>query len=292
MLAEDVVVCQAEEYIDNLWFFLHHRERDDDLLLGLTCYFDDSGTDDGSPFVTIGGPLLSRIQAKEMSRKWAQLIQSNKLEPPLHMKDFVGHGKLSTWPREFKRGLFRDACRIVNEHKLYSVSISISRDEFNHELAEDVRSDLIGPYAMAFFTAVALTQGACQKTVLLKDSRIAYLVDRGAAHSEQLDAAHKVISDIEKKSGQGNTGTLGFETDDSCAPLQAADMIAWAARRRQLDGSFSPGFEPLEDVLAETEHPYHAHVQMPLHGIKMLATPINNWITKFGEIPKLENIIR
>src|ERR1035438_5480984 len=108
----DSSCCEEQEsYIDDLWFLLHHSEGEDRVVVGLTCYLDDAGSDGGSPLVTCGGPLMSRADFKEFSKRWGTMYGRNQfsgytLEPPLHMADFVGHGKYAGLYPEFKRHLF------------------------------------------------------------------------------------------------------------------------------------------------------------------------------------------
>ena len=45
------------------------------------------------------------------------MLSERKMEPPLHMKDFVGMGKYAGWYPEFKRELFLAASKIINELK-------------------------------------------------------------------------------------------------------------------------------------------------------------------------------
>ena len=117
--------------MEDLWFLLHHSEDEDAAVLGLTAYLDDSGTDAFSPLVTIGGPFQTRIQFKAFSERWNKMLAKHKIEPPLHMTDFSGMGKYAgLWP-EFKRSLFIDVAQLVNEHKLYSLSVSVSQKDFD-----------------------------------------------------------------------------------------------------------------------------------------------------------------
>jgi Protein of unknown function (DUF3800) len=290
-LAQDVEQAEAE-YLDDLWFLLHHSEADDCLVTSLTAYFDDSGSDETSSLVTIGGPVMSRIQFKEFSVRWERMLAKHRISAPLHMTDFVRPGKYCTRGSEMKRALFGDVARLTNEHKLYSVSVGVPQGEFKTELSEDVRNNLIGPYGFAFFAAVSLNFVTCG---LLKtgDRRISYLVDRGFCHEEQLDAAHLVLVRNEIiKGGFRHIGALTFETDDHVPALQSADAIAWASRRRQLDGALPEGFEPLNELLRDDADGLHAHIQMPREGIKFLADPINSWISRKGGIPRLVDIMR
>jgi len=123
--------------------------------------------------------------------------------------------------------------------------------------------------------------------------RLAYLVDEGSAHPEQLRAAHAVVAAIEKRSdGFRPTAGIGFDTDDRIPALQAADVIAWASRRRHLEGALPEEFVPLNEVLQERVAPTHGHLDLPMGGIKMLADPINRWIERKGSIPTLADIIQ
>src|SRR5580698_4600655 len=104
-------VSELEDYIDDLWFTLQHSEDDDRLVLGLRFYLDDSGSDDGSEMVTCGGLLMTRIDFKHFSARWAKMFELNKflghsLEQPLHTSDFVGMGKHASLRPELKRALF------------------------------------------------------------------------------------------------------------------------------------------------------------------------------------------
>jgi len=284
-------VDEQAEYIDDLWFLLHDSEDEGEIVLGLTSYFDDSGSDDGSPLVTIGGPAMSRIQFKEFSKRWGRMLTKHRVEPPLHMSDFAGSGKYAGWYPEMKRALFLDASALINQHKLYSMSIAISQSEFRSELSEEVRKNLIGPYAFAFFIAIA-THQTLSDNMKTGPLRTSYLVDTGFGREDQLREAHSVIVTLEKRAGGfRHTGALGFDTDDRVPALQAADVISWASRKRQL-GGLTEGFEPLSEVLNQDRITAHAHIPLPKEGIKMLADPVNLWISMRGVVPNLSDVVR
>jgi hypothetical protein len=209
----------------------------------------------------------------------------------LHMSDFVGHGKYAGLYPELKRNLFLAVAKLINEHKLYSVSISVSQTDFGKMLSREVRKTLIGPYAFAFFAIVLVNRQVSKK---LRDGpvRIAYLVDRGFGHQEQLNQAHEVIVRLEKAVGEFRyTGALATDTDDDIPALQAADAIAWASRQISLNGALPEGFEPLAEVLRGNIKPPHQRIHIPKDGIQMLAEPINAWISKNGRMPQITDIV-
>jgi len=296
-------LTELGEYLDDLWFLLHHSEDEDRCVLGLSWYLDDSGSDDGSLLVTCGGLLMTRLDFKHFSTRWAKLYEKYQqhkfsgytLEPPLHMKDFAGGGKYAGLRPEFKRALFLDVARIINDHKLYSMSIAVPQNYFSDELPENVRKVLIGPYAFAFFSLILGHQYLSQNHKQ-GPFKAAYLVDCGFEHYEQLVEVHRVILGIEKGiakefGGYRHTGALGQDSDDRVPALQAADAIAWTSRRMELKGALPEGFEPLAEILREEgSHPLHVTIPVDLNAIKMLATPINKWIAKYGRLPSLADI--
>jgi hypothetical protein len=296
---ESVSAFEQARYIDDLWFLLHHSEEGDRLVfvLGLTCYLDDSGSDNESPLVTCGGLLMTRIQFKAFSGRWAKMYQRDQfsgysLKPPLHMKDFTGMGKYAGLPVEFKRAIFRDVAKLINDHKLYSISVAVSQIDFARELTEDVRKTLIGPYAFAFLALLGAHQFLSSQQ-RLGPIKTAYLVDHGFGHHEQLAQAHKLIVDFEVAlRGPRHTGAMATDSDDGVPPLQAADVISWASRKMELSKALPVGFEPLGTILLEEPPPRHRTLTIPRDGIRMLANPVNKWISEHGSVPQLADIVQ
>jgi len=275
----------VSEYLDSLWFLLHHSEDRNRRVVGLTSYLDDSGTHDGSAVVVIGGPVMSRIQFKAFCRRWKALLHKYRIPEPLHMKDF---SSLGLYP-EMRVAFLRAASKLINEHKLYSLSVAIPEDDFKDQLSKDVQKNLIGPYALAFMSLVLANQHL--SATRHHDGKTAYLIDQGSSHPEQLLEAHALLLDRDRERKHHHTGAIAFDSDDNVPALQAADLIAWSARQRDLD-RLSGDLAPLHDALQDKKGPSHAHIQIPAQGIRMFAEPINHWITTKGFMPTLRDFIR
>lgn len=293
------IAAVGQEYLEYLWHLMHHYESEDGKVMALTSYLDDSGSDDRSPVTVIGGPVMAKDAFRTFNDKWSILLDRYRIPPPFHMNDFVRpKGKHVSMYRELKLALFSDVTNLINEHKLYSISVEIPQPEFKTTLPENVRKQLIGPYAFAFFCAVLANQIIGQKSRLLQET-VAYLVDSGFSYGHQLLEAHAAIMAVEKSAGGFHyTGAMAFDTDDRVSALQAADVIAWSARRRSVTG-LAEEFEPLEQLLDE-DPPMeygkwrgpHGHVSMPIEGIEMLAKPIINWLSMRGTVPSLTDFLR
>jgi hypothetical protein len=246
-------------YLDNLWWSLHHSESKDRVVLGLTSYFDDSGSDGPSPITAIGGPAMSRIQFRAFKTRWDKLLFEHRIPQPLKMAHFVRpNGKHIGMRKEMKLSLFRGVSNLINSHKLYSLSISIPQVDFRSVLSPEICKTVAGPYSLAFIC------GAIMHRILGRSTNsqtvVSYVIDSGSAYPEQLVAAHLAITNLERRNNDFRyTGALAFDTDDRVPALQAADVISWSARRRQIDGNLRDEFAPLLEVLSENK-PTHFQV--------------------------------
>lgn len=280
---------------------MHHHESEDQAMMFLTHYCDDSGSDDASPVTAIGGPVMSKERFAVFDDAWARLLHRYRISSPLHMTDFGRpHGKCIGMHFEMKLALFSEVAELINEHKFYSVSIGIPQPDFRALMPDEAAKELTSPYALAFFLTVMLNQGLA-RLISDKETETSYLVDSGSACAQQLLAAHARLLKHEKAEGKfRHTGAMGFDTDDRVSALQAADVIAWSARKRQITGPLAEEFAPLNDVL--DEHPpksvvgkwrgTHAHVNLPAEGIEMWAKPIRNWLLATGKVPTLDDFLR
>ena len=275
-------------YARELWFTMHHSYRPNLATMSLRAYYDDSGTDAASPITVIGGPVMSYEAFVEFEEKWSLLLESYCIPPPLHMKDFYQKGKHGGLPTDVKRELFGKVAKLINEYKFFSISVGVSQADFNAALTEDIRRKLIGPYAFAFFSAILANRSICDQSTQYKKQTISYLLDSGSAGTGQLLAAHGIIANLEKTKGDfRNVGSMTFDTDDRVSALQAADVVAWSARRRA-NGILEGDYSPLNEVLSV---PSHSHIPITENGIKYLSKPIMNWIYLKGKMPSLGEIV-
>jgi hypothetical protein len=208
--------------------------RNQAAVLGLTTYIDDSGSDDGAEHVIAGGILLSRIQARSFNRKWQAIARKHRLELPIHLADFQGHGKHSTILPEMKRCLFIELGNVIKTHRFYTVTVSVRNQDFQAQLSSEVRKALVSSYAFAFLIVVlcnrTLVEEYHRENPILGTRRVSYLVDSGFGHSEQLIEAHTILRLVEKREGENTTGQINFDLDDNWTPLQAADLISGTKR--------------------------------------------------------------
>jgi len=110
---------------------------------------------------------------------------------------------------EMKLALFQGLVNLINEHKSYSISVMVSQADFTSQLTKEVQKTLIGPYALAFFSAIVVNNEWARRQN--PGNRVAYLIDEGSSHTEQLLSAHAVVASVEKTPGEFcYTGTIAL----------------------------------------------------------------------------------
>jgi hypothetical protein len=281
----------SKDYLEHLWWLMHHSYAPGRMIYALTSYLDDSGSDDLSPLTTIGGPVMSRVAFCEFNGQWGPLLKRHRISWPVKMTDFVRpHGRYAGMYPELKMAFLREASKLINEHKLYSIAVEVAGPEFDAQLSEGVRKNLIGPYALAFFSAVLAANSLVSQSRLFANEIISFLVDSGFSHSGQLVLIHAAILEVARRKHEARfVGAMGFDTDERVSALQAADMVAWSGRRKALN-ALCDEFEPLNDLVDPEQR--HAAIPIPKEGIQMFAIPINNWLTACGRLPSFSEFFR
>jgi hypothetical protein len=164
------------------------------------------------------------------------------------MADFVRpYGTHVGIYQELKIALFTEAAGIINNRKDSSFSIVVSNAEFKKAIPPKMQSATIGPYAAAFIGLALLNS----KIANIHDypDKIAYLVDEGSSVAEQLRIGHLLVKAFEKgKTQHVRTGSFAFADDEDVSALQAADVIAWSARRKFSGNDLVNEFAPLNSI--------------------------------------------
>ena len=293
---------KVELYSEQLWWLMHHSENERDRIsIALTSYYDDSGTDGPSPIAAIGGPAMMRESFVHFDGVWRRMLRDYRIESPLHMKDFVRpYGKHVGMHYEMKLALFSEAADIINKHKNFSVSICVPQDDFRSAVPADVAKELMSPYGFAFFCAVIVN---IRSLMLIPDSQVSmgYIVDSGSESSKQLQEAHAELQRLEKgMDGVSHqiTKAMAFDTDDNVSALQAADVVAWSARRREIGNGLTGEFEPLNAVLSPNPDENngwigtHENRLMSSEDISRIAKPIHDWLHTYGKLPSIPDMLR
>ena len=274
-------------HAEGLWWLMQDSDDPERHASVVTCYCDDSGSD---AYAFMGGPVLNRSMFLEFDHKWAKVLDEFRIEPPLHMTEFVRpYGKHIGMHHELKLALFTKVTRLIRNHRIYSVSIGIPLIDFDSLVSSEIARKLARPFTMALMVVVIVNNSFAEEHGYY--GNIAYLVDRGSFGGQFADA-YNMVCDFEKRTGApSHPGNMAFGSDSENCALQAADVIVWAARRRHESG-LTGEFKPLEKLfdfqvaLSGKRTRPHFHDVLSREGIERFARGIETWITKRGVMPR------
>jgi hypothetical protein len=242
---------------------MNHSTNPQRKAVPLSHYIDDSGTHEDSTLVVMGGPVFLQQHSFEFHYEWSRILALHKVTNPISMKRFNQYGDLGHLGRDERIALFQDLVHLINQRKVYSLTAQIDNLDFRTFFPASKYRGLIGPAPVAFFDCMVLD------SITARDhnasGKMAFVVAHSHNDIELVDVHAFMQSHLANKRSQAQTvGSLTFDSPDKVNALQAADLVAWANRRRALGEPFTSGFEPLElltrTVEAESRPPMiHLH---------------------------------
>jgi hypothetical protein len=251
----DKIDVKFSQNINDFWWLMH-RSDDPNRQILVTCYLDDSGTDVHSEHTVVGGILLNKYALQHFENVWPNLLTYHRIKNSLHMKDFGNpEGPYKLWTYENKFKLFADIVALINYLKIYTIAATLNQKQFNSILDKEFKKAM-GIYGMCYM----LCAFSNYKIAELNNykNNIAYVLDLGTKNVGHVIATHRAMRKMQKEDPTmiSNVGTIAFEDDEHVVALQAADMIAWAMRRKLVGLPFLMGYEPIAYLLNEDTH-YH-----------------------------------
>ena len=146
---------------------------------------------------------------------------------------------MKTFPRnrstESNISFFSDVARVINKHKGFSISSTLSTSQFLKYFdglqateGKEKGKHVMGVYGMCFLLSVVMNKLVCEQVG--SKQRTPFVMDTGNNYKHHVVEAYEEIVRMQNLD-EWNMGSLIFTTD-SLNALQAADVIAWSARRR------------------------------------------------------------
>ena len=217
----------------------------------VTCYVDESSTDDKVlPHGVLGAVLFNKDGFLAFDSEWSDLLERYAIEPPLHMNEFGQHGKHGHFDSRQRECLIGEAVHLINTYKIISLSTWLGNREWEEYIDPAIRQ-VYSVYAMCFMGMAVRNRNNTQHNKF--QGRIAYVFDEGNSKKHHVLRAHSVLREAEFDL-RVRLGSLTFEYDTVVTALQAADMVAWAERRRRAGHAFRNGYGPLQDLFSDEHH--------------------------------------
>ena len=202
--------------------------RDQGSVFVLTAYLDESGTDENSSHVIVGGYLFTSEAFKLANLEWKRILDRYRLKS-IHMRDLKASGLSS----ELQAGLVGELAEVISTCEL-GVLVELSMGEYDRLVSASsgkaLATRLISPYAACFGVCVRLLSDWANRGGTA--GTIGYVMDEGNPYRNQIVDIHFGMKNFYKEVGHNvHLGALAFDDDSEVWALQAADMICWEMRR-------------------------------------------------------------
>jgi hypothetical protein len=183
---------------------------------------DESGTHDGSPVVAVGAYMATPAQWRHWTADW------NKAKRPIDVFHSVDSANLRNefegWSEVDRDAFVARLLPVLPRYRLRGQVVGINLNDYEDAMRgrDDLRRLLGTPYTACFHWSVA--------EILLsepKNRRIAFFHETNNFRGEALE----LFASIQRDHNATHRTSLAFGTKQQFTPLQAADVLAFEARR-------------------------------------------------------------
>lgn len=256
MIGMIVINDTSQDLFCSVFGVLPVDERARRLVLALTAYIDDSGGRGYSPVFVLAGYLASVERWADFSLEWRALLDEAGL-PAFHTSQVwrLEWRLIAQGPLRRDRLLVR-AVDCIRRHAERAFVVSVGLDAHAHWFdAGDAKIESMSERFTATFCLCTLLYQYAYRNHYNQTLEVVF--DEGIDGSPlNFIAAFDFFRDLAKRHFSGLTVPYPvFRSDKDVLPLQAADLLAWLARRDALnvskrrDRSFLPEKMLLDDAL-------------------------------------------
>ena len=234
----------------------------------LQAFIDDSGNDGKSPIFVLAGYLSSVEKWEAFTADWERVLkpESGKQLEVLKMADVfrnrIRGSRYYGWDNDERDERLKSFVKVINRHAMHGI-ISVVPIEPYSRLFKGKFSTLPldRPYFLSFF-GVMVQLFKINHHLKLGD-KVDFIFDTQDSENipRLMEEYDRFISIAPPEVKAMSSGYPGFKRDEDVTPLQAADMLAWHARRYHFD--LYNGKDPTK----EPSNVYFANLLMPDHDI-------------------------
>jgi len=203
-------------------------------------YFDESGTQRGSPVVAVAGFLAPVKQWERFQAEWARVLQQEGLSF-FHATDWENRqGQFKGWDNDQRIAVYKKLTGIIQRRITIPVLTAVNTADYAEaKLWEMVQEDFPrNPYGFCALVCMQIIGNWADQVKY--NGPIAYVFEDGAAHRTELTTSLRDIlrDDVNKRRFRFISST--YADKRAFTPLQAADILAYEAckdmRNQTVDG--------------------------------------------------------
>ncbi len=206
-----------------IWFRKYSPQN---LVMALTAYFDDSGTDVQNSSLIVAGFAADIEQWEKFSEEW-EAVRLEFGAPRFKGKEFDsarrGFGPYKDWPKSKLEDYFNRLLGIILRRTFKSFSTTLEKAAYDAVIKpnEDLRAYFYSPFAFSGFNGIH--QVSLWRDASYSKEPILFVFHRGSKNEGQLIT-------VAKRALVGSDRMIqGVESgdDETLPPLQAADLLAF-----------------------------------------------------------------
>lgn len=236
-------------------------------MLGLTVYADESGTHDrqgvqpGSEITTIAGYVASKKNWELTTRRWDTALRKFGVDV-FHMSDYWRKKPpYDKWTEAKQKRFLKNLIKVARDNTWFAIGAMVPTKDWNAALPEDIKGGGLGsklsfdhPYhfcfQMFFARFMELLTHEIDNRFPKRKEKVAFVFDQQKQFEDIAGAGFHIIKDVVDPDNRLMSLTFGSKED--YIPLQAADLMAFYARRiltHQIQGK--AWRDPFEQMMEE-----------------------------------------
>jgi hypothetical protein len=194
-------------------------------------YFDDSGTDSGTPVAVAACYVAKKTQWDQFVINWDRVSVEEGFEM-FHMAEFVakpemGHEPFCHWDNDKKLRVYAKLASIINARVYKGFAIAVLKKPFDECVFDEFKQYAENHYVWAAKSVMGLLDKWRQRYSI--SGPMQYVFESGSLGQHQLES---IWDDILKRPGSEEKYGLvkdgvQFQSKKLFKPLQAADILAW-----------------------------------------------------------------
>jgi hypothetical protein len=207
-------------------------------LVTLQAYVDDSASDVGDKRLFLAGFVNSADGWIEFSNEWDAVLHEYPRIEYLHMVETQGlRDQFDGWSEAKRDVKLLALAEVIERHRLYFVSASVSRREYAEILKPVMPYNLKSPYFSCFWGVIVTLARYHSNLGIAEIPTTDFIFDKNGdleGHANLWFEWLKESQPLELKQFFGSTPI--FRDDRDVVALQASDMLAWHLRRDHEQG--------------------------------------------------------
>lgn len=194
-------------------------------------YFDESGTDEDSLILVVGGAVGEISSWQSISGDWKGVLSRYDLEA-FHSSEYnTGHGEFTGWEDKRRHGLINDLLVVIESHNLRAIAYVM--DKRDYELvAKTFPRKQLSPYQFLSY-ACAIQTGRLTK---VDDNIEPIEIVFEAGQKFYTYAMNELIIRLGSESNKEITGisAITVQSKKGIVPFQVADLIVYELLKAHL----------------------------------------------------------